>query len=142
MNFGDLNLKNEYGGMKAYKQSKLANILFSNHLRKLLNGSGSGIAVTSISPGFVKTQIARDYIKSWWKGILAVLITPFLICPYKGCKTILYTSLHKDIQHNCKKFYRHSKEQKLSCHALNEEDAATLWEISEKLTGVKSSEYL
>src|SRR3989475_10425586 len=40
VNFDDLNLEKEYGGWKAYGQSKLALVLFTHELAKKLQGTG------------------------------------------------------------------------------------------------------
>jgi NAD(P)-dependent dehydrogenase (short-subunit alcohol dehydrogenase family) len=41
MNFNDLNLDEAYTPMKAYCQSKLANVLFCKELARRLGGKGS-----------------------------------------------------------------------------------------------------
>jgi hypothetical protein len=38
--FDDLNAEKSYGGFARYKQTKLANILFTSELARRLNGSG------------------------------------------------------------------------------------------------------
>jgi len=43
MNFDNLNLDNSYGPTKAYCQSKLANVLFSNELARRLEGKTGGL---------------------------------------------------------------------------------------------------
>src|SRR5713226_10079894 len=55
INFNDLNLEKEYGGWKAYGQSKLALILFTHELAGKLQGTG--VTVNSVHPGTVATNI-------------------------------------------------------------------------------------
>jgi hypothetical protein len=43
MNFDDVNLDNSYGPVKAYCQSKLANVLFSSELARRLEGKAGGL---------------------------------------------------------------------------------------------------
>lgn len=42
---------------KAYGQSKLANILFSNELARQLNGTG--VTSNALHPGMIKTELGR-----------------------------------------------------------------------------------
>src|SRR5437016_4700107 len=49
INFDDLNLGKEYGGWKAYGQSKLALVLFTHELAKKLQGTG--VTVNACPPG-------------------------------------------------------------------------------------------
>ena len=45
----------------AYSQSKLANILFSRHLAKILEGTN--VATYVLCPGLIRTQLARYFLK-------------------------------------------------------------------------------
>merc|ERR1712227_1114125 len=49
VNFDDLNLEKEYNADHAYRQSKLANILFSHQLAKKL--ANTGVTTYSLHPG-------------------------------------------------------------------------------------------
>ncbi len=55
INFDDLNLEKEYGGWKAYGQSKLALVLFTHELAKKLQGTS--VTVNAVHPGTVATNI-------------------------------------------------------------------------------------
>lgn len=53
----DLNSEKSYNRILAYGQSKLANILFTRHLAKKLNGTG--VTVYCLHPGSVNTDLMR-----------------------------------------------------------------------------------
>ena len=53
-NFADPEGRKRYGGMRAYSQSKLANVLFSVELARRLNGTG--VTANALHPGFVATD--------------------------------------------------------------------------------------
>lgn len=56
----DLNFDNRtYSWMRAYANSKLANLLFSNELSKRL--TNDGVAVNSLHPGVVNTKVAASF---------------------------------------------------------------------------------
>lgn len=57
INVTDLNSEKSYDEGKAYNQSKLANILFSNELAKRLKSSG--VTVNALHPGIVDTELMR-----------------------------------------------------------------------------------
>jgi NAD(P)-dependent dehydrogenase (short-subunit alcohol dehydrogenase family) len=46
-----------YDPFKAYCNSKLANVMFTRHLSKILDGSG--VTVNTLHPGLVQTDIFR-----------------------------------------------------------------------------------
>jgi NAD(P)-dependent dehydrogenase (short-subunit alcohol dehydrogenase family) len=58
INKNDLNSDNYYW-IRAYSNSKLANILFANELSKRL--SGSQVTVNSLHPGVVNTKVAASF---------------------------------------------------------------------------------
>src|SRR5438445_4266039 len=51
INFDDINMEKNYGGWKAYQQSKLALVLFTRELARKLQGTG--VTVNSVHPGTV-----------------------------------------------------------------------------------------
>ena len=57
IDFSDINSEQVYQPMKAYSQSKLANILFTNVLARRLEGTGT--TVNSLHPGIVRTELGR-----------------------------------------------------------------------------------
>lgn len=53
----DLNSEKSYDQTKAYNQSKLANLLFTRHLAKLLNGTR--VTVNALHPGVDKIDLTK-----------------------------------------------------------------------------------
>src|SRR3989449_5367390 len=86
INFDDLHLEKEYGGWKAYGQSKLALVLFTHELAKKLQGNrGTG---NSFHPGTVPTN-------NWTRPLgpasfLMALPKLFMLSPQRGAETIVY----------------------------------------------------
>lgn len=71
----------KYSSIKAYGQSKLANILFSNSLSRKLEGTN--ITSNSLHPGAVNSEIYRDLPKLQY-----LCLRPFLISPSRPAKLI------------------------------------------------------
>ena len=88
INWDDLEMTASYQYMKAYGQSKLANVLFTYELAKRLRPSP--VITHALHPGFVRTRIGAD------NGILAKLLQPLLFrlmaakTIEDGAKTSLY----------------------------------------------------
>jgi NAD(P)-dependent dehydrogenase (short-subunit alcohol dehydrogenase family) len=60
IDFGDVMLTRDYSGMRAYRQSKLAQILFTLDLAHDL--AGSGVSVTTLHPAtFMNTAMVRQF---------------------------------------------------------------------------------
>ena len=59
INFDDLQGERSYSRVRAYSQSKLANLMFTYELQRRLSGSGTTIAVAA-HPGLASTELARN----------------------------------------------------------------------------------
>ena len=57
MNWDDINWEKSYDPVKAYSQSKIANILFTVELAKMLQGTS--VTSYSLHPGSVRTELLR-----------------------------------------------------------------------------------
>lgn len=78
INWGDINLNENYDPIDAYKQSKLCNILFTNQLQKQFRGNTS-INIYSVSPGIVLTELGRHtFGKNILMKILSFIFYPIL----------------------------------------------------------------
>lgn len=119
--------------MRAYGQSKLANLLFTYELARRLGGED--IAVNALHPGLVRTNIARN------NGFLAKLFQPLILLgaktPQQGAQTSIYLASSPEVAGVSGKFFIDCKIVKSSPASYNESDARKLWQYSETLTGVE-----
>jgi NAD(P)-dependent dehydrogenase (short-subunit alcohol dehydrogenase family) len=130
INFEDLNLEKEYGGWKAYGQSKLALVLFTHELAKKLRGSG--VTVNAVHPGTVATNIwTRPFGPA---GFITALPKLFMASPEKGAETIVYLASSPDAQSLSGEYLEKLKVKKSSEESYDEEIAQRLWDVSAKLT--------
>jgi NAD(P)-dependent dehydrogenase (short-subunit alcohol dehydrogenase family) len=74
-------------GTAEYGVSKLANILFSAHLAKLL--AGTGVSTYALHPGVVDTEVWRE-VPRWLRPVLRLR---GLLTPEEGAQTSLYCAL-------------------------------------------------
>jgi len=130
INFEDLNLEKEYGGWKAYGQSKLALVLFTHELAKKLDGTG--VTVNAVHPGTVATNI-------WTRpfgpvGFITALPKLFMASPERGAETIVYLASADDANGLNGEYLEKLKVKKSSDESYDEEIAQRLWDVSTKLT--------
>jgi retinol dehydrogenase-12 len=134
IHFDDLNLKRGYNGWKAYCQSKLANVLFTYQLARLLEGTGA--TVNSLSPGFVATRIGHN------TGFLIKPIVQLVqkiggISPREGAETIIYLSSSAEVEGITGKFFIEKEVVESSPSSNDPIIAQRLWEVCEQMTGIK-----
>ncbi|MDP5171611.1 MAG: SDR family oxidoreductase [Bacteroidia bacterium] len=129
MNWDDLMLTKEYGGMKAYGQAKLANILFTKELAERLKDKN--ITVNCLHPGVVATNF-MDNMPAWIKP-LAGFAKIFMKSPDKGAETSVYLATSSEVEGITGEYFADKKVAKVSPAAKDRADAQKLWQISEEL---------
>jgi len=132
INFDDLNLEKEYGGWKAYGQSKLALVLFTHELAKKLQGTS--VTVNAVHPGTVATNIWSRPLGP--VGFIMALPKLFMTSPERGAETIVYLASSPDAKDLNGEYLEKLKVKKSSDESYNEETAQRLWDVSAKLTGL------
>ncbi len=132
INFDDLNLEKEYGGWKAYGQSKLALVLFTHELAKKLQGTG--VTVNSVHPGTVATNIWTRPLGP--AGFIMALPKLFMKSPERGAETIVYLASSPDAISLNGEYLEKLKVKKSSAESYDEEIAQRLWDVSAKLTNL------
>lgn len=133
INFNDLQFeKRRYNAVKAYKQSKLANILFTKELSRRSNGSG--ITSNCFHPGGVRTNLVQS--GPWYYRLIWAIVSPFLISAWRGADTAIYLASSSEVQGISGKYFVKRKEVRLSDSADDHDAAVRLWKISEELTGI------
>lgn len=137
LNFDDLNWETRaYKKMRAYGDSKLANLYFSKELQKRLDKESSGIIVASAHPGAASTPLTRH---SLLFRILSLLVQGSEM----GALPTLYAAVGPDVQGNdyigpggFQETRGYPKKVAPSALAQKEDISEKLWDVSEKMTGV------
>lgn len=131
INKNDLMLKRGYFKWWAYCQSKLANILFTRQLAKILQDTG--VTANCLHPGVVKTELVR------YHPILRILFYPAYVLfktPEAGAKTTLAVALNPKFKSINGKYFSDCEIVEEKKAARDDEMAEWLWRTSEQLTGV------
>lgn len=133
INFADLQFTNGFSGWRAYSQSKLANILFSNELARRLEGSG--VTSNALHPGFVASRFGRSgngamtTLMGWIQGVAA-------ITPQQGAQTSLYLATSREVEGVSGLYFDKSKPVAPAAAAMDVETAHRLWQVSEAMVGM------
>ena len=132
INFDDLQFeRGRYKGVEAYRQSKLANILFTKELAR--RSRGSGVTSNCFHPGGVRTNLVQS--SPWYYRLIWAIIDPFLVSPKKGADTAMYLASSSKVDNISGKYFVNRKQVDPSGLGNDHDAAARLWKISEELTG-------
>ncbi len=132
LSLDDLNLEHGYSAMRAYANSKLANILFTRELARRL--SGSTVTANCLHPGTVRTRFGQSG-SSWMRAGLR-LGGPLMRSPESGASTVIYLASAPAVGGRSGGYYVSGKLREPSRAARDDQAARRLWEISARLTGV------
>lgn len=132
INFADLQGETGYRGFRAYSQSKLANILFTNELARRLQGTG--VTVNALHPGMVATGFGRN--NRGWLGWGIRIAAPFMLKPEQGAQTTVYLASSPKVEGVSGKYFAKSREAAPPPAANDQAAAQRLWDISARMTGL------
>ncbi len=134
LDLSDLNSERSFAAPRVYGTSKLCNILFTRELAK----RAPELHANCFHPGVVRTGFAKNE-----NGIWKVLITlggPFLRSPERGARSLVWLA-QSDAAATLNGAYVHDeKAVHPSAQAQDETLAEGLWEKSEQMLGMSSSQ--
>ncbi|MBN3305014.1 RDH12 dehydrogenase, partial [Amia calva] len=130
----DINSEKSYDSVKAYGQSKLANILYTRYLAKNLQGKRTGVTVYSLHPGVVQTELARHL-----NGAMQVVMKmakPFTKTSVQGAQTSIYCAVAPELENESGGYYSDCAPASCSRAANDDEMAKKLWDLSCQMLGI------
>jgi len=128
--FDNLSGERDYSPWASYGQSKLANLLFANHLAKRLAGTRK--TANSLHPGVIHTNLARS-MNPIARAALAIGAPLVLKTIPEGAATTCYVAVHPSLDGVSGKYFADCNVSKPSTLGRDEAMAAKLWEISTKI---------
>jgi retinol dehydrogenase-14 len=137
IDFGDLRGARAYSGQRAYNQSKLASIMFTNELARRLRGTG--VTATSLHPGVVRTNFgAEDQARFF--AIISRVVLPLLKTPAQGAETSIYLASSPDVASVSGQFFANRKPKIANKLAYDTDTTARLWQVSAHLVGIAGAQ--
>ncbi|MGI8731505.1 MAG: oxidoreductase [Solirubrobacteraceae bacterium] len=142
INLDDLNCERRYSRWQAYGRSKLANLLFTLQLQRLLDAAASPVSAHSAHPGWAATNLQTGSPGRIERMALAAGNRLIAQSETMGALPTLYAATQNlpgasyTGPGGWQEMRGHPKAAGRSVAAGDSETARRLWEVSEKLTGV------
>lgn len=132
MPLDDLQLEQNWGRLRPYSISKLANVLYTRGLHQRYHSQG--LATFAVHPGGVRTRLGGDGDQS---GLFALgwrIAQPFLLSPERGAAPIVAAVDDAAKRQHAGAYLHRHKVQELNQHASDVSAADQLWDVSVDLT--------
>jgi retinol dehydrogenase 14 len=141
LDFDDLELRRGYDGSRAYRQSKLANVMFTYELARRLEGTG--VTANALHPGVVATDFgAKD---EGLRSLLRKLVRPAVrlalgrrtITPWEGAQTSLYLAASPEVAGVTGQYFDNKAAVRSSDASYDVAEQRRLWDFSAAMTGLE-----
>jgi retinol dehydrogenase 14 len=133
LDFDNLQGEHGFGFLKAYKASKLANLLLAYELARRVTDT-PGLTVNSVSPGPARTRFGDNMHGLPMRFSKMMKHTPMFARPDKAALGPIYLATSPDMQGISGKFYLRTKPQTSKKISYDPDVAARLWTVCEQLT--------
>ncbi|XP_019724991.1 retinol dehydrogenase 12 [Hippocampus comes] len=128
----DLNSESSYDTVKAYGQSKLANVLFARALAKKLKGTG--VSVFSLHPGVVQSDLWRHQHQCI--QVAVKIFSIFTKTTVEGAQTTLYCAVQPGLESQSGGYFSDCASARCSRSASDDDLARELWQSSCNMLGI------
>ena len=130
IDFEDLQGAKSYNEIRAYNQSKLANLLFTYELARRLKGTG--VTANALEPGFVKTNLKVPFPFSFFSFMRGKAS--------EGAKPTVFLASSPEVEGVSGTYFNNKGvATKSSALSYNEDAARRLWQISAELTNLDAA---
>jgi NAD(P)-dependent dehydrogenase (short-subunit alcohol dehydrogenase family) len=133
IHFEDPDLRNDYNGLTAYRQSKLANVLFTFELARKLQQKN--ITANCLHPGIVRTSFGHR--NNWsWMGLLWFSYKPFMLTVEQGAYCLVRLAGNDALDGVSGKYFDYDGRERVPNKiAFDISARERLWKVSEDQTG-------
>jgi NAD(P)-dependent dehydrogenase (short-subunit alcohol dehydrogenase family) len=128
MRWHDLHFKADYEPMRAYAQSKLANVLFTMELKRRL--ADTRVTANALHPGDVATGL--EDLETTWKTKLVRLVRPQL-SPEKAAEFLVHLATAPELEKTSGVYFHHDRPFRPSGYGRDDGLARRVWTTCEKL---------
>ena len=139
LNWKDIQLRRGYNCLLAYKQTKLANVLFTAELNRRL-GAASTVRAFAADPGLVKTEIGFKGNPALVRWIWNVRQSSG-VSAEQSARGVVYLATEPSIQTSPDIYWKDGQSRPPSPYALDENVAHRLWDLSEQMCGIGSGTF-
>ncbi|WPV68072.1 oxidoreductase [Chitinophaga sp. LS1] len=140
IDFDNLRLEKEYNAIREYRQSKLANLIFSVELSRRIKVKGQKVLSIAAQPGANNTALTR-HLSEEEIAIGKERLGAFME-PWQGALSLLYAAVSNDVVNG--NMYEPEEgglrgypiQATIQENAMNKPAAIKLWNFAEKATGI------
>ncbi|MGQ0714385.1 MAG: SDR family NAD(P)-dependent oxidoreductase [Gemmatimonadaceae bacterium] len=126
----DIGTERASSGLRAYCDTKLANMLFTRELARRMDGSG--VVATCVHPGLVSTDLMRA-----WPKPLRLTWEWALRTPRNGAKPIIRLAASPGLANVSGEYFVRDRRASFPRRARSDELAGELWSASARLAGLE-----
>lgn len=140
LNWDDIQLRKRYWVLKAYRQTKLCNVLFMAEFNRRLRGWMPGVRGFAADPGLVNTDIGSKsnlLFARWAWGIRRM----GGISPEESAKGIVFLLRENSLPSPDAVYWKHGKPIAPDAYALDPQTARRLWDLSANMCGFHPTEF-
>jgi NAD(P)-dependent dehydrogenase (short-subunit alcohol dehydrogenase family) len=135
IDLNDLHLKKKYKGVNAYNSSKLAVVLFTQELAERLKETD--VTVNALHPGHAATNIWNMWPGKWYQALLFKILKMLMKPTVEAAQNSIYLASSDEVKGITGKYFDNKKTKDMSPNAEDMQLQKGLWELSEKLTGLR-----
>jgi retinol dehydrogenase 14 len=136
IDFDDLMGERTYSGQRAYNQSKLANVMFTYELARLL--AGTGVTATVLHPGMTNTSFSAEDPSRVFAPLVRVM-RPFMKKPERGADTPVYLASSADAEGLTGLYFADRASRRSSASSYDTVATDRLWRRSADLVGLAAT---
>ncbi|NKQ28733.1 oxidoreductase [Streptomyces galbus] len=144
LHFDDVSGERTYAPMRFYNQSKFANAVFGRELHRRLTAAGSPVRSLLAHPGYASTNLQTSAPVGLVKLLFGRVLAPFAQSPDQGALPQLHTATAPDVAggefigpDGFAELRGGPTRVRLSAAAADPGTGRRLWDLSERLTGVR-----
>ncbi|XP_038615298.1 dehydrogenase/reductase SDR family member 13 isoform X2 [Tachyglossus aculeatus] len=120
--------------LRAYADSKLANVLYVRELATRLEGTG--VTCYAAHPGPVNSELYLRHVPGWLRLLLIPLAWLLLREPAAGAQTPVHCAVQEGIEPLSGRYFSDCCVEEVRPHGRDDAAALRLWEASERLAGL------
>ena len=137
IHFEDTFLQKSYQILKAYDQSKLANVLFTYELDRQLKKHELDISTFCVDPGHINTEIglkntSKLHSLTWW------IRSKMGVTPQVGAKCQNFVATSEKVYKQSGKYWKNCVPVRSSTLSYDTKTAGRLWSLSMELCGIEN----
>lgn len=136
LHLADLNLSNNYSGLRSYAQSKLANVMFTYEFER--RKPDAHISIYAVQPGLVHTDIGLKHT-TWLHALAWKVRRTFWKSktPAEGAETSVFLASSDEACGQSGLYWDLCRPKRSSDASYHEANAARLWDVSMEWCGIE-----